>query len=90
MNIELRKVTVRELTKCYEDNEELGVRGFGGKLDIRPSYQREFIYDQQKREAVITTIMKGFPLNVMYWAKRENDAEVPYEVLDGQQRTISV
>lgn len=43
MNIELRKVTVRELTECYEDNEESGVRGFGGKLDIRPSYQREFI-----------------------------------------------
>lgn len=90
MEIELRKVTVRELTAGYEDNEEGGVRGFSGQLDIRPPYQREFIYDEKKREAVITTIMKSFPLNVMYWATRAEDAEVPYEVMDGQQRTISI
>ena len=90
MKIELRKVTVRELTAGYEDNEEAGVRGFGGRLDIRPPYQREFIYDEKKRDAVITTIRRGFPLNVMYWATRDNDSEVPYEVMDGQQRTISV
>ena len=90
MKIELRKITVRELTAGYEDNEEAGVKGFGGKLDIRPPYQREFIYDEKKRAAVITTIKKGFPLNVMYWATRDEDADVPYEVMDGQQRTISV
>ena len=90
MQIELRKITVRELTNGYEDNEEGGVRGFGGKLDIRPPYQREFIYDEKKREAVITTIKRGFPLNVMYWACRDADADVPYEVMDGQQRTISL
>ena len=90
MDIELRKITVRELTQGYEDNEEGGVRGFGGKLDIRPPYQREFIYDDKKRDAVITTIKRGFPLNVMYWATRDKDDEVPYEVMDGQQRTIIV
>ena len=90
MQIELQKITVRELTQGYEDNEEQGVRGYGGKLDIRPPYQREFIYDEKKRAAVITTIKKGFPLNVMYWATRDEDAEVPFEVLDGQQRTISI
>lgn len=90
MKIELQKITVRELTNGYEDNEEQGVRGYGGKLDIRPPYQREFIYDEKKRAAVITTIKKGFPLNVMYWATRDEDAEVPFEVLDGQQRTISI
>ena len=90
MEIELRKITVRELAAGYQDNEELGVRGFGGKLDIRPPYQREFIYDEKKRAAVITTIKKGFPLNVMYWATRDADADVPFEVMDGQQRTISV
>ena len=90
MNIELRKITVRDLTQGYEDNEEQGVRCFGGRLDIRPPYQREFIYDEKKRDAVITTIKKGFPLNVMYWATRDSDAEVPFEVMDGQQRTISV
>lgn len=90
MQIELQRITVRELTQGYEDNEELGVRGFGGRLDIRPPYQREFIYDEKKRAAVITTVKKGFPLNVMYWATRDRDAEVPFEVMDGQQRTISI
>ena len=90
MLIELQKITVRELTEGYEDNEEQGVRGYGGRLDIRPPYQREFIYDEKKRAAVITTIKKGFPLNVMYWATREADADVPFEVMDGQQRTISI
>lgn len=74
---------MRELTRGYEDNEEGGVRGYDGRLDIRPPYQREFIYDDKKRNAVITTVKRGFPLNVMYWAEREADAEVPYEVLDG-------
>ncbi len=90
MKIELKKVTVAELTAGYEDNEEAGVRGYGGLLDIRPPYQREFIYDEKKRNAVITTVLNGFPLNVMYWAARDKDAEVPYEVMDGQQRTISL
>ena len=90
MKIELQKVTVRELTSGYEDNEEMGVRGYNGKLDIRPPYQREFIYDDKKRAAVITTIKQGFPLNVMYWATRDGNQDVPFEVMDGQQRTISI
>lgn len=87
MNIELKEITVRELTDGYEDNEEGGVIGFGGKLDIRPPYQREFIYKEKQRDAVIDTITKEFPLNVMYWAVREDGN---YEVIDGQQRTISI
>ena len=90
MDIKLQEITVRELTEGYEDSGENGVRGYGGRLDIRPPYQREFIYDEKKREAVITTIKNGFPLNVMYWATRDKDAEVPFEVMDGQQRTISI
>src|SRR5690606_23188166 len=87
MNIELKEITVRELTDGYEDNEEGGVIGFGGKLDIRPPYQREFIYKEKQRDAVIDTILKNFPLNVMYWAVREDGN---FEVIDGQQRTISI
>lgn len=90
MEIELKKVTIRELTKGYYDDDEAGVRGYGGKLDIRPPYQREFIYDDKKRAAVVTTVKKGYPLNAMYWALRDDDAEVPLEVMDGQQRTISI
>lgn len=87
MKIELREITVRELTDGYEDKEENGVFGYGGKLDIRPPYQREFIYKDKQREAVIDTITKDFPLNVMYWAVRDDGN---FEVIDGQQRTISV
>lgn len=87
MKIELKEISVRELTNGYEDNEEGGVVGFGGKLDIRPPFQREFIYKDKQRDAVIDTITKEFPLNVMYWAVREDGN---FEVIDGQQRTISI
>ena len=87
MIIKLKEITVGELTKGYQDNDEQGVIGYGGKLDIRPPYQREFIYKDEQRDAVIDTITKGFPLNVMYWAViKDGD----FEVIDGQQRTISV
>lgn len=87
MKIELQKITVRELTKGYEDNDENGVIGYGGKLDIRPRYQREFVYGIKERNAVIETLQRSFPLNVMYWAVRKDG---DYEVIDGQQRTISI
>jgi len=48
MKIELKEITVRELTENYQDNAENGVVGFGGKLDIRPPYQREFIYKEKR------------------------------------------
>jgi hypothetical protein len=86
MKIELKEITIRDITVSYRDNAEEGVVAFGGRLDIRPPYQREFIYKDKQRDAVITTIMHSFPLNVMYWAVR-NDGT--YEVMDGQQRTIS-
>lgn len=86
MKIELIKVTVRDVAALYTDDDEGGVVGYGGKLNIRPKYQREFVYDDKKREAVMQTIRQGFPLNVMYWAVNDGDT---YEVLDGQQRTIS-
>ena len=86
MKIELHEITIREIAKGYIDNAEEGVKGYGGLLNIRPKYQREFVYDEDKRNAVINTIVKGFPLNVMYWVKNEDGN---FEVLDGQQRTIS-
>lgn len=90
MKITEIKLTVRDIVNGYEDDEEKGVRGYGGKLDIRPPYQREFIYDKDDEEAVIHSVMHGYPLNVMYWCKRDSNAEVPYEILDGQQRTLSL
>ena len=118
MNIELHKITVRELTRGYADNNENGVRAYGGRLDVRPPYQREFVYGEKERDAVIDTLTNGFPLNVMYWAVRNVADCVPqsgqpicgdadsdradsicgdadgdrakYEIIDGQQRTISI
>ena len=87
MKIELKEITIQELSNDFQDNAENGVVGFGGKLDIRPPYQREFIYKDKQRDAVINTITKNFPLNVMYWAVREDGT---FEVIDGQQRTISI
>lgn len=87
MNIELHEITVRELVNGYSDNGEKGVVGYGGRLDIRPAYQREFIYGEKQRAKVVDSVMRGFPLNVMYWAKREDGS---FEVLDGQQRTMSL
>lgn len=90
MTIKQTEVTVREITQGYINNDEQGVRGYNGLLDIRPPYQREFIYNEKEQEAVITTVLNGYPLNVMYWVKRSDDAECPYEVMDGQQRTLSL
>ena len=87
MKIELHKIPIRELRKDYKDKAEEGVVAYSGKLDVRPKYQREFIYKDKQRNAVIESIKKGLPLNVMYWAKID---ERKFEVLDGQQRTISI
>jgi hypothetical protein len=87
MKIDLKEITIKELSESFQDNNENGVIGYGGKLDIRPPYQREFIYKDKQRDAVISTIIKDYPLNVMYWAVREDGT---FEVIDGQQRTISL
>jgi hypothetical protein len=86
MKIELRNVKVSELTAGYEDKGEEGVRGYSDRLNIRPAYQREFIYKEKQRNAVIETVRKNFPLNTMYWAVAGDG----YELMDGQQRTVSI
>ena len=86
MNIELKNITVRQLVDSYEDNQEDGVVGYGGKLNIRPPFQREFVYNDKQRAAVIDSITKRFPLNTMYWAVTEDG----FEIIDGQQRTVSI
>ncbi len=87
MKIDLHKIPIREVIVGYTDSAEEGVVAYGGKLDIRPKYQREFVYKEKQRNAVIETIKNSFPLNVMYWMIRDDGG---YEVLDGQQRTISI
>ena len=87
MKIDLHEITVREVTTGFKDSAENGVVGYGGKLNIRPAFQREFVYNGKQRDEVINTVRNGFPLNVMYWVKSDDGN---YELLDGQQRTLSV
>ena len=86
MEIKAYKVPIRKIVEGYVNNSEDGVMGLGGKLNIRPAYQREFVYKDKQRDEVINTVRKKFPLNIMYWVESTNG----YEVLDGQQRTISI
>lgn len=87
MKITPVKIKIRDLTEGFEDNAENGVQAYSGKLDIRPPYQREFVYNDKQRAKVIDTVIKGFPLNTMYWAKRKDGT---FEIIDGQQRTLSI
>ena len=87
MEIKLKEISIREVIDGYVNNDEEGVIGYGGKLNIRPKYQREFVYKDKQRDAVIDTVRRDFPLNVMYWVDNGDNS---YEVLDGQQRTISI
>jgi hypothetical protein len=87
MKIELKQVAIKDLTLWYLNSDEEGVVWYDGKLNIRPKYQREFVYKDRQRDAVIETVRKDFPLNVMY---RVSNGDESYEVLDGQQRSISI
>lgn len=87
MNIELHEIPVKEVVNGYTDNDENGVTGYDGRLDIRPAFQREFVYKEKERNDVIYTVLHNFPLNVMYWVKNDDGR---FELLDGQQRTVSI
>lgn len=88
MDVELRQVTVRDLTDGYVDSgEDGGVVAYNGELDVRPVFQREFVYNPKQRDEVMFTLLKGFPLNVMYWATKPDGG---YDLIDGQQRTLSI
>ena len=87
MVIKQHTIKVEELIDQYVDNQEDGVFGYHGKLNIRPPYQRELVYDEEKQKDVIRSILNGFPLNVMYFMKNSDGS---FELLDGQQRTLSI
>lgn len=92
MKINLMKLKVRDLVQgYYEDAATSKVSAWNGNLDVRPEYQREYVYDDKQRDSVINTVLHGFPLNIMYFVDRgENVEGARYEVLDGQQRIISI
>lgn len=88
MEIKLHEITVRDVFDGYYNDESTGqVVAFSGALNVRPAYQREFVYDDKKKVAVMNSVLSQFPLNVMYWS---DNGDGTYEMLDGQQRTISI
>lgn len=87
MKIQMHEIAIRDIFNGYLDSAENGVVAYSGELNVRPAFQREFVYKDKQRDEVINTVKKNFPLNVMYWVKGDNGG---YELLDGQQRTISI
>lgn len=90
MNTTLKTdITVEDICKgfTYNEYEGKGLFGLSGKLTIQPEYQRNYIYADGKRDvAVIDSLIKGYPLGLIYFTKV---AEDKFEVLDGQQRITS-
>ena len=89
LNVDL---TVEQVCKgfVYNELEGKGLFGLSGKLVIQPEYQRNYLYAQGKGEkeiAVIDSLLKGYPLGLLYFNKVGIDK---YEVLDGQQRITSI
>ena len=82
-------ITVEDICKgfVYNEYEGKGLFGLSGKLVIQPEYQRNYIYaDGKKDVAVIDSLLKGYPLGLLYFVKVGEDK---YEILDGQQRVTS-
>lgn len=92
MKIKMHEISIRDIFKGYCDSQDNGVVALSGCLDVRPPFQREFIYRDEQRDEVIRTVRKGFPLNVFYWSVSGKNAEgqYMYELMDGQQRTLSI
>lgn len=87
MNTQSLDVKIKDLFFGYINDNENGVTGYNGKLNIRPKYQREFVYNEKQREAVIKSVINNLPLNLIHWAINKDGT---FELLDGQQRTISI
>ncbi len=91
MQTELKTdITISDICSgfVYNEYEGKGLFGLSGKLVIQPEYQRNYIYaDGKKDVAVIDSLLRGYPLGLIYFVKVSDDK---YEVLDGQQRITSV
>lgn len=89
MKTDLKHYTVDEVVEgfVYNELEAKGLFGLAGKLVIQPEYQRNYIYNDGKKDvAVIDSLLKGYPLGLIYF----NVEDDVLEVLDGQQRITSV
>ncbi|MCY4216427.1 MAG: DUF262 domain-containing protein [Flavobacteriaceae bacterium] len=90
MSQKIKRIKIREIIEGYQDHgEEQGVIGYGGKLNIRPPYQREYLHEnnQKFKEELIQSIYHGRPIGLIYFAKNK---EGNFELMDGQQRIITI
>jgi uncharacterized protein with ParB-like and HNH nuclease domain len=89
MKITETKIKIKDLLKDVKDGDE--VIGLNGKLNIRPLYQREFVYSVEQEKRVIDTIFNNLPLNSIYFSSEKlKDGTEKYELIDGQQRILSI
>ena len=94
MKTTLNTYTVKDICKgfVYNELEGKGLFGLSGKLTIQPEYQRNYIYSDGKKDvAVIESILKEYPLGLIYFNKiTDGNGDVRFDVLDGQQRITSI
>lgn len=89
IEVKRKNVKVKDILEGFEwfNDQEKKLVAYKGKLDIRPAFQREFIYELEDEQSVIRSILNDFPLSLMYWGDNEDGT---FEIIDGQQRTLSV
>lgn len=97
MQITTKYISVRDLSRNYIDQGDNGVFTYNSSntdssplLVCRPQYQRAFVYTTEESVDLIKSIMKGYPIGLFYWVETNNDPDHDYELMDGQQRTISI
>ena len=82
MIINEQKVRIKDLVAGFSDQGEGGVVAFSGHLNVRPAFQREFIYNDDQQKKVIDSILNGYPIGTFYWGQVGSTAM--FELIDGQ------
>ena len=79
MKTELRTdITIEKLCEgfVYNEFEEKGLFGLNGRLVIQPEYQRNYIYNDGKKDvAVINSLLSGYPIGLIYFNKNGDKYE---------------
>ena len=90
MQLTNKKIPIADIYESYTNDIDLGVIAYNIQLNIRPPYQREFVYKIEQQRKVIESVTKNLPLNLIYFAKEKETALIKYELIDGQQRLMSI
>ncbi len=77
MKYSLQEITIHDLYQLIKEK----------KIDLQPSYQRNFIWSNKDQQLLIDSILRGWPLPTFFIYKRNDDM---YEMVDGQQRAETI